>query len=42
MPISVQHIRHAPSILTINDQRILIDPMPSDVGEFAPVPFTRN
>lgn len=40
--ISVQHIRHATSILTINGKRILIDPMLSDAGKLAPVPFTRN
>lgn len=42
MVISVQHIRHATSILTINGKRILIDPMLSDIGELSPVPFTRN
>lgn len=42
MPIAVQHIRHATSILTINGKRILIDPMLSDEGKLPPVPFTRN
>ncbi|MGW8958592.1 MBL fold metallo-hydrolase [Paenibacillus sp. NPDC055715] len=42
MLISVQHIRHATSILTINGKRILVDPMLSDVGELSPVPLTRN
>ncbi|WP_431088655.1 MBL fold metallo-hydrolase [Paenibacillus sp. 8b26] len=42
MPISIQHIRHATSILTLNGKRILIDPMLSGVGKIAPVPFTRN
>ncbi|MGE7092470.1 MBL fold metallo-hydrolase [Lysinibacillus sp. NPDC048646] len=42
MPISVQHIRHATSIITINDKRMLVDPMLSDAGKLSPVPFTRN
>ncbi|AIQ66406.1 hypothetical protein PGRAT_01110 [Paenibacillus graminis] len=42
MLISVQHIRHATSILTIHGKRILVDPMLSDVGELSPVPLTRN
>ncbi|MFJ7648418.1 MBL fold metallo-hydrolase [Lysinibacillus sp. NPDC097279] len=42
MPISFHHIRHATSILTLNNKRILIDPMLSEVDELAPVPFTRN
>lgn len=42
MLISVQHIRHATSILTINSKRILVDPMLSEVGELSPVPLTRN
>nr|WP_282446141.1 MBL fold metallo-hydrolase [Paenibacillus silvae] len=40
--ISIQHIRHATSILTIKNKRILIDPMLSDAGVLSPVPFTRN
>ncbi len=42
MTIRLQHIRHATSILFINEKRILIDPMLSDVSKLAPVPFTRN
>ncbi len=42
MPLSIQHIRHATSILTINGKRILIDPMLSDVAKLSPVPLTRN
>ncbi|AVK85167.1 MBL fold metallo-hydrolase [Lysinibacillus sp. B2A1] len=42
MAISVQHIRHATSIIGINGKRILVDPMLSEVGELSPVPFTRN
>ena len=42
MSISFHHIRHATSIITLNGKRILLDPMLSDVGELAPVPFTRN
>ncbi|WP_028612348.1 MBL fold metallo-hydrolase [Paenibacillus harenae] len=42
MPISIQHIRNATSVLTVNGKRILVDPMLSDVGELPPVPFTRS
>ncbi|WP_336635768.1 MBL fold metallo-hydrolase [Lysinibacillus fusiformis] len=42
MAISVQHIRHATSIIVINKKRILIDPMLSEIGQLSPVPFTRN
>lgn len=42
IPISFQHIRHATSILTVNNKRILIDPMLSDVNELSAVPLTRN
>ncbi|MDQ6423420.1 MBL fold metallo-hydrolase [Paenibacillus sp. LHD-117] len=42
MPITIQHIRNATSILTLNGKRILVDPMLSDVGELPPVPFTRS
>ncbi|WP_336634453.1 MBL fold metallo-hydrolase [Lysinibacillus fusiformis] len=42
MAITVQHIRHATSIIVINNKRILIDPMLSEVGQLSPVPFTRN
>ncbi|CAN7762033.1 MBL fold metallo-hydrolase [Paenibacillus sp. LjRoot153] len=42
MSISIQHIRNATSVLTINGKKILIDPMLSDVGELPPVPFTRT
>jgi L-ascorbate metabolism protein UlaG (beta-lactamase superfamily) len=42
MPISIQHIRNATSVLTVNGKSILIDPMLSDVGELPPVPFTRS
>lgn len=42
MSISIQHIRNATSVLTVNGKKILIDPMLSDVGELPPVPFTRT
>lgn len=42
MSISLHHIRHATSILTFNQKRLLIDPMLSDVAKLASVPFTRN
>ena len=42
MPISVQHIRHATSIISINGKRLLIVPMLSEAGKLSPVPFTRN
>jgi len=37
MPISVQHIRHATSIISINGKRLLIDPMLSEAGKLSPV-----
>ncbi|WP_338554295.1 MBL fold metallo-hydrolase [Paenibacillus sp. KS-LC4] len=40
--ISIQHIRHATLLITINGKKILIDPMLSDIGELPPVPFTRT
>ncbi|MHA7962684.1 MBL fold metallo-hydrolase [Paenibacillus sp. CAU 1782] len=40
--ISIHHIRHATSILTINGKTILIDPMLSEAGQLSPVPLTRN
>ncbi|WP_426450341.1 MBL fold metallo-hydrolase [Paenibacillus sp. S-38] len=42
MSLTVQHIRNATSLLTINGKLILVDPMLSDVGELPPVPFTRT
>ncbi|MDD9271872.1 MBL fold metallo-hydrolase [Paenibacillus sp. GCM10023248] len=42
MTISIQHIRNATSVLTMNGLNILIDPMLSDPGELPPVPFTRT
>ncbi|KRE94925.1 MBL fold metallo-hydrolase [Paenibacillus sp. Soil766] len=42
MAMSLQHIRNATSVLTMNGKKILIDPMLSDVGELPPVPFTRT
>lgn len=42
MAVSIQHIRNATSVLTLNDKKILVDPMLSDVGELPPVPFTRS
>lgn len=42
MSISIQHIRNATSVLTLNGKKILVDPMLSDVGELPPVPFTRS
>ncbi|MDQ0116187.1 MBL fold metallo-hydrolase [Paenibacillus harenae] len=42
MTISIQHIRNATSVLTVNGKSILVDPMLSDVGELPPVPFTRS
>lgn len=42
MSISIQHIRNATSVVTINGKKILVDPMLSDVGDLPPVPFTRS
>ncbi len=42
MSFSIQHIRNATSLVTMNDKRILVDPMLSDVGQLPPVPFTRT
>ena len=42
MTVSIQHIRHATSIINMNGKRILIDPMLSDEKKLSPVPFTRN
>ncbi|KQO18900.1 MBL fold metallo-hydrolase [Paenibacillus sp. Leaf72] len=38
--ISIQHIRHATLVVTINGKKILVDPMLSDARELPPVPFT--
>jgi L-ascorbate metabolism protein UlaG (beta-lactamase superfamily) len=38
----LQHIRNATSLITINDKRILLDPMLSPKGTLPPVPFTRT
>ncbi|BBH23235.1 hypothetical protein Back11_45800 [Paenibacillus baekrokdamisoli] len=42
MAISIQHIRNATSVVTMNGKKILVDPMLSDVGDLPPVPFTRT
>lgn len=42
MSFSIQHIRNATSVVTINGKKILVDPMLSDVGDLPPVPFTRS
>lgn len=42
MSFSIQHIRNATSLITMNGKRILVDPMLSDVGQLPPVPFTRT
>jgi L-ascorbate metabolism protein UlaG (beta-lactamase superfamily) len=42
MSISIQHIRNATMVITINNKKILIDPMLSNIGELPPVPFTRS
>lgn len=42
MAMTLQHIRNATSVLTMNGKKILIDPMLSEAGELPPVPFTRT
>lgn len=42
MALTIQHIRNATSLLTVNGKIILVDPMLSDVGQLPPVPFTRT
>lgn len=42
MSLTIQHIRNATSLLTLNGKKILVDPMLSEVGELPPVPFTRT
>ncbi|MHA6482458.1 MBL fold metallo-hydrolase [Paenibacillus sp. strain BS8-2] len=42
MSLTIQHIRNATSIITINGKTILVDPMLSDVGQLPPVPLTRS
>ena len=42
MSLTIQHIRNATSLISMNGKTILVDPMLSDVGELPPVPFTRS
>ena len=42
MGMLFQHIRSATSVLSVNEKKILIDPMLSAPGELPPVPFTRT
>ncbi|MEC0109529.1 MBL fold metallo-hydrolase [Paenibacillus taichungensis] len=42
MTLTIQHIRHATSLITIQGKTILLDPMLSDTGELPPIPFTRH
>ncbi|AEI46406.1 MBL fold metallo-hydrolase [Paenibacillus mucilaginosus] len=42
MPLTIQHIRNATSLITLNGKVILVDPMLSAAGELPPVPFTRS
>ena len=42
MSFSIQHIRNATSIISMNGKKVLVDPMLSEVGKLPPVPFTRS
>ncbi|RIX52022.1 MBL fold metallo-hydrolase [Paenibacillus nanensis] len=42
MTLTIQHIRNATSLITLNGKTILVDPMLSEKEGLPPVPFTRT